>query len=382
MLPFHYALRNLWRDKTRLCQIVAGTALVVFLVMAAAALNGGMRDVLSASGSRDNVILLGIGSEDSVQRSEIPENSAGIAATGIPGVANLLGQPAVSPEIHHMTYLTVADYAPAQSMIRGITPAALLVHPEVRLITGSFPRPGEIMIGRMAWRSLRLPDSALAIGTQVHLENTRLVVSGVFAAPGTVMESEIWMPLGDLRTLAGRSSLSCLTLRMTSPEGVDDADLFTKQRLDLEMTAIRESDYYDRLNRFFQPIRVMTWITAMLITVGALFGGLNTLHAAFAQRVRESATLQAIGFGRSALLTSFMQESLLACLLGTLVGLTSALLLFDGFSVAFAIGSFTMHVTPAVAGLGLATGCVLGLLGALPAATHCLLPPLPAALRG
>jgi putative ABC transport system permease protein len=258
----------------------------------------------------------------------------------------------------------------------------LLVHPEVRLIAGRFPRSGEIMAGRMAWRSLRLPENALAGGTGARLENTGVVVSGVVAAPGTVMESEIWMPIGDARALAGRDSLSCLTLRMATPEGVDDADLFTKQRLDLEMTAIRESDYYDRLNRFFQPIRVMTWITAMLIAAGAVFGGLNTLHAAFAQRVRETATLQAIGFGRLALLAGFIQESLLACLLGTLAGLAAALLALDGFSVAFAIGSFTMRVTPAVAGLGLATGCALGLLGAVPAAARCLLPPLPAALRG
>jgi len=41
----------------------------------------------------------------------------------------------------------------------------------------------------------------------------------------------------------------------------------------------------------------MTWITAGLIAAGALFGGINTLYAAFASRVREMATLQAIGFG-------------------------------------------------------------------------------------
>lgn len=51
MLPLTYALRNLFRDKPRLLQTVGGSALVVLLVIAATALNGGMSQVLSASGS-------------------------------------------------------------------------------------------------------------------------------------------------------------------------------------------------------------------------------------------------------------------------------------------------------------------------------------------
>ena len=72
MLPFRYAVRNLFRSKTRLLQTIGGSALVVLLVMAAVAINQGMSRTLSASGSPHNVILLGTGSEESVQRSEVP----------------------------------------------------------------------------------------------------------------------------------------------------------------------------------------------------------------------------------------------------------------------------------------------------------------------
>ena len=40
----------------------------------------------------------------------------------------------------------------------------------------------------------------------------------------------------------------------------------------------------------------MAWISAILISSGAFFGGLNTLYAALAARIREFGTLQAIGF--------------------------------------------------------------------------------------
>ncbi|HAO95475.1 MAG TPA: hypothetical protein DCQ96_05400, partial [Verrucomicrobiales bacterium] len=71
MLPITYAIRNLFRDPVRLLQTVGGSALVVLLVIAAASLNHGMEELLQASGSSKNVILVGTGSEESVERSEV-----------------------------------------------------------------------------------------------------------------------------------------------------------------------------------------------------------------------------------------------------------------------------------------------------------------------
>ncbi|MBK1882731.1 ABC transporter permease [Luteolibacter pohnpeiensis] len=382
MLPFTYALRNLFRDKSRLAQTVGGSALVVLLVMAAAALNVGMKEVLSASGSPLNAILIGTGSEESMQRSEVSEQTAGIAASAVAGVAHPLGTPAVSTEIHYMTFLQTPDGKRGQGLFRGVSPQAMVVHPEVRLLEGTFPQAGELMAGELAWRKLGFADaSSLAVGKSVLLDGAEMKVSGVFAAPGTVMESEIWATLSDLRTLSQRDTVSCVVLRMETPDDFSEADLFSKQRLDLELTAMRESDYYAHLSQFFKPLRVMTWITAGLVAAGALFGGLNTLYAAFASRIRELATLQAIGFTRFAILTSLVQESLLACLTGTLIASVVALLFLDGKTIPFSIGAFTMSITPAVTFSGLFTGLALGLLGALPPAIRCLKPQLPTALR-
>lgn len=381
MLPFTYAIRNLFRDKSRLAQTVGGSALVVLLVIAAAALNGGMKQVLSASGSPNNAILLGAGSEESIQRSEIAERTAGIATAAVAGVTTTLGQPAVSTEIHYMTYLAAAGKTKAQALFRGVTPAALRVHPEVRLLEGTFPRPGEIMVGKLAHRKLGLKPADLKSGTTATLDGSQVTISGTFAAPGTVMESEIWAPLSDIRMLAQRETVSCVVLRLDDPADFAEADLFSKQRLDLELTALRESDYYAHLSRFFKPLRLMTWITAGLVAAGALFGGLNTLYAAFASRIKELATLQAIGYTRPAILASLIQESLIASLIGTLIASAAALLLLDGRTIPFSIGAFTLTITPGIAILALATGLLLGIVGALPPAIRCLKPSLPTALR-
>ena len=381
MLPLSYAVRNLFRSKSRLLQTIGGSAMVVLLVMASVAINNGMKRVLSASGSDRNVVLVGAGSEESIQRSEVPERTAGIAEAAVPGITETLGIRAVSSEIHYMNYLDLPDGRRSQAMLRGVTLQALRVHPEVRLLQGDFPAAGELMVGRLAWRKLGLAESDLRIGGVLTLEHQPLKISGIFAAPGTVLESEIWATLGDLRVLSKRESLSCVVLRLDDPADYAEADLFAKQRLDLELSALRESDYYDRLSAFFKPLRAMTWITAGLIAAGAIFGGVNTLYAAFASRVREMATLQSIGFGRGALLWSLVQESTLACLTGALLASVAAVVLLDGRTIPFSIGAFTLEVGPEVAVTGILTGLFLGLLGALPPAIRCLRPPLPTALR-
>lgn len=381
MLPLSYALRNLFRDKSRLLQTVGGSALVVMLVMAAAALNGGMKQVLAASGSSKNAILLGAGSEESIQRSEVSSQLSGIAEATIRGVSKVLGRPAVTPEIHYMSALGTGGGGKGQALFRGVTPSALLVHPEVRLIEGRFPQAGEVMVGKLAWRKLGIAEDGLRAGKKVLLDKSEMTVSGVFAAPGTVMESEIWAAIGDLRMLAQRETVSCVVLRMDHPKYFSDAELFAQQRLDLELTAMRESDYYAALGDFYKPIRVMTWLTAGLVAAGAIFGGFNTLYAAFASRIRELATLQAIGFGRVAIFFSLMQESLVACLTGTLLASALALWLLDGMTLPFSIGAFTVVITPGVSLIGLVTGILLGILGSIPPAIRCLMPALPKALR-
>ena len=206
LLPFHYAVRNLWRDPARLGQTVLGTSLVVMLVMGAYALNDGMYRSMKSAGQPKNVMLLGAGSEESVQRSEVSEQAAGIAEASIHGVVEVLGTRAVSPEIYHMASLEVPGEGEVRGQLRGVTSQALLTHPDVSLTEGHFPGPRELLVGRMAWRRLGVSKASLAVGRQVVLEGETLTVSGVFASPGAVTESEVWMDLNQLRTMAQRDS--------------------------------------------------------------------------------------------------------------------------------------------------------------------------------
>ena len=380
MLPFTYALRNLFRDPARLAQTVGGSALVVILLIAAVALNQGMDTVLSASGSPRNVIILGKGSEESIERSEVHLEAEAIAATSIRGLDQQMGITAVSGEIFYQAPIKTDSGAENQALLRGVTEQALLVHDSVRLLDGRFPGPGEVMIGRLTHRKQGVDAAELAVGKSIYFGHEQLNIVGTFTAPGTVLESEIWFDRNDLATLTQRDTLSSITVRMDQAE-FDDVHVFTLQRNDLELAAIQEDTYYSKLSAFYQPIKVMTWVTAALVSAGAIFGGLNTLYAAFASRIREMATLQSIGYTRIALLISLVQESLLATLTGTLLAFLLAYFLLDGLTIPFSIGTFTLTLSPLVIGIGLIAGILLGTLGTLPPAIRCLSPALPKALR-
>lgn len=380
MLPITYAIRNLFRDPTRLLQTVGGSALVVLLVIAATTLNEGMSGVLQATGSERNVILLGAGSEESVERSEVHLEAESAAATTLSGLASPLGTTAASGEIVYMAPLQLPNGHQEPSLLRGVTEKALLVHTRVRVIEGSFPRPGQVMVGRLMHRRFGVEAAALAPGQALSFGSAQFTISGVFEAPGTVLESEAWFDRNDLATLTQRDTLSAIYVRLDEGE-FDDVHVFTLQRNDLELSAIREDKYYEKLSGFYAPIRAMTWITAALVGAGAIFGGLNTLYAAFASRIREMATLQSIGYTRKALLLSLIQESLLATLTGSLLAFVLAIILLDGRSIPFSLGTFTLELTPVIILTGLAAGVALGTLGTLPPALRCLKPALPVALR-
>ena len=382
LLPWEYAVRNLRRHPLRLCLSVCACVLVVLMIMSAAAFVRGMEKSMQLSGGEKNVLLIGAGSEESLERSEITPSAAGIAAASIEGIKSRLGVPYVSPEVHMATLVKEDRDAERTflTLFRGVTSAAFLVHSQVRITTGRAPGQNEILAGKLASAKMGLPDERLAVGKTLWMDGRLWTISGRFEAPGTVMEAELWCPLKDLQLAAKRDNLSCIVMALDTAE-LADVKYFCQQRLDLEIVALPEADYYGKLLKFYRPVQSVVWITAILIALGGLFGGLNTMYAAFAARVRELGTLQAIGYSRGAIIVSLIQESLLACAAGSLLAALAGVMLLDGFAVRFSMGAFGMAMDGPVLAVGLTSGLALGLLGALPPAWRCLRLPVAEALK-
>ena len=384
LLPFEYAVRNLGRSHLRLVLSILGSCLVVLLVITAMAFVRGMERSLLSSGSDGNVIILGAGSEESIERSEISPAVTSLVSASVPGIKSQLGQSYVSPEVHMSLVIQTeqGEDTTSSAVIRGVTPAAYLVHEQVRIVSGRAPEPGqdEVMVGQLTATRMDWPKDKLSVGSTIWFDNRPWTVVGEFTAPSTVMDAEIWCPLTDLQIAAKRESLSCVVLSLDTAEFAD-VDLFASTRLDLEIIAIPETLYYQKLNSFYKPVRLMVWITAALIGMGGLFGGLNILYAAFAARFREIGMLQSLGYSRMAIAITMMQESLLISLTGALLGAFVALALLDGASVQISMGAFGLALDAPTLGVGLLTGVILGIVGSLPPTLNCLRLPIPESLK-
>ncbi len=381
MIPFSHCIRNLLRRPGQSCQLIAGSCVVVLLVMTAASMNHAMKQTLGNTGDPLNTIIIGAGSEESVERSEVKQGVAEIIGSSISGIRQIMDKPSLSPEIHFNGMLSTQDGESSQALIRGVQHVALWVHQRVRILEGRFPNPGEIMVGRLAHKKLGFNRSQLQIGQILVFNGEELIISGIFDAIGTVLEAEVWVPLQDLMTYTQRENLSCVVVTLNEARSFGDLDAFTKRRLDLELVAIQETEYYTKLSTFYEPIRWMAWICAFLLSIGALFGGLNALYASFSSRIQEFGAIQAIGFNRWKILISLIVESSITGLIGSFLAFGIVVLILQGITVPFSIGVFVLNFTQIILALGAGTGLVLGVIGGLPPAWNCLRPSLPETLR-
>jgi putative ABC transport system permease protein len=126
---------------------------------------------------------------------------------------------------------------------------------------------------------------------------------------------------------------------------------------------------------------------AVLMALGAIFGALNTMYSAVANRTREIATLRALGFGASPVVVSVMVEAILLSVVGGIIGGGLAWIAFDGYQTAtmnwqsFSQVAFAFAVTPVLLLLGMLFAVIMGFFGGLFPAIRAARLPVVTALR-
>ena len=86
-------------------------------------------------------------------------------------------------------------------------------------------------------------------------------------------------------------------------------------------------------------LNVVGYFVGGIMGLGVVFGALNTMFSAVDARVREIATLRAIGFGGTAVVVSVITEALVLAIPGALLGSGFAWLVFN-----FMIGNGDNHL--------------------------------------
>jgi len=382
LLPWDYGVRNLLRRPSRSLLTLAALATVVLLVLVILGFIRGMEKSLAVSGDPEVVLVSALGSEGAMEMSAIPARTPGLLSASLKSVRRCYGVHCASPELYAGTRVTVGGSDRSLlGVVRGVTAAAPLVRRKVRIVAGTWPGPGELLVGRLAAVKLGCRDEELALGQTVNFEGRAWRVSGRFVAEGSAFESELWCPLTDLQQATKRQDLTLVALLLAPGASPAEVSLFCKERVDLELQAMKETDYYGLLQRHYRPVRMLGWLVTALVAGAGVLAGLNTMYGAVAGRVREMATLQAVGFRRGAILVSLVQEAALLASAGALVAAALAMGLAHGAAVRVSMGVFPLSIDGTTILLGCGAGLLLGVLGAVPPAVWVMRLPVAESLK-
>ncbi len=382
LLPWDYGVRNLFRRPSRSVLTLGGLTIVVLLVLVVVGFIRGLEKSLAATGNPNVVLVYSLSSTADIENSSIPGRTPALLAASVDGVRSQHGVEYVSPELYLGTRITTANMQePGMGLVRGVTTTAPLVRGQVQLVEGVWPQSGEVMVGRLAHSKLGAGEEDLAIGQELSFDGHTWTISGRFAAAGSAFESEIWAPLADLQTVLKRQDLSLVAVGMDSPDRVADVDLFCRERVDLELRAVSESDYYADMQKHYKPVRMLGWVVVALVAGSGIFAGLNTMYGAVVGRARELATLQAIGFRRRAILLTLVQEATLLACAGALIACILGLTMVDGAAIRFTMGAFMLKVDSVGISVACGVAVLLGVVGAIPPALKAMRLPVAEAIK-
>ncbi len=372
MLPWEYGVRNLARRPIRSLLTLTALATVVMVVLVVVGFIRGLERSLAVSGDDQVVLVYSVNSGESLENSSIPARTPALLTASLSGTVRRYGVAHASPEMYLGTRVRTADGSGGLGLVRGVESVAPLVRRTIRLLSGDWPGNGEVMVGRLATAKLGAAKDQLEIGQSIEFEGRAWTVSGTFSAGDAAYESEVWCNLQDLQAATKRQDLSLVALLLAPGSSPAEVDLFCKERTDLELRAIKETEYYATLQRHYRPVRLLAWAVVLLVSASGIFAGLNMMYGAVAGRIREIATLQAIGFRRRAILLSLIQEGVLLSAAGSLISGILALTLLNGVAIRFTMGAFSLHIDSIAVLIGCSVGLLLGVLGALPPALKAL----------
>jgi putative ABC transport system permease protein len=264
---------------------------------------------------------------------------------------------------------------------------AFKVRNGIKVVQGRSFTPGlyEVIVGKkMAERV-----TGLDIGSTISVQKKDWKVVGLFDAGGSSFESEIWGDYNAMAPAIGRTGgCESLTVRLQDPKTLSafDKDVRANPRVQLQIDS--EPKYYENLaGGTAQALLGLAAFVSIVMSIGAVFGAMNTMYAIVSQRTREIGTLRALGFSRFSILFSFVFESVLLAALGGVLGCLLAFLTVNGLTTAtgqtnsFSELVFAFQITPPVVAIGLGFAVLMGFVGGLLPALRASRMPITTALR-
>lgn len=385
-VPISYNLRSVRARWTSTIVAILGIAGTVGVFVAMLSLARGFKSTLVASGSPTNALVMRAGAASEMMGG-ITLDSVKVLQDA-PGIARDNSGPLVTQEVVGVVpFPLVSTGTDANVQIRGVSPNVLRIRTFAKIVQGRMFVPGltELVVGKNASRTY----AGLTLGNTVNLAGGRWEVVGVFDAGGSAFDSEVWCDGRILAQVLKRPEniFQSATVRLASADSFQRFKDAVTSDPRMNVDVIREIDYYAKQSTTMtRLITVLGGLVAAIMAIGAIFGALNTMYSAVAERGREIATMRAVGFSAWNVVLSFLFEALLISFIAGLVGCLAVLPL-NGLTTntmnfqTFSNVAFAFRITLGLLVLGVLFGLIMGVLGGMIPALRAAFRPVAAALR-
>lgn len=357
--------------------IVIGMACVVGVLLSMLSATAGMLRAFQNSGDPSRAIV-------------VPAQVRGNAKEGItretlgtilnaPGIAkgrdgHILGDGEIDQQLP-----PTGGFAEGTLQLRGIGSAGPSLRPQFRIVAGRMFQAGrhEVIAGVGAERVF-----GVKMGQNVLTAHGEWPVVGVFSDGGDILESLLLADVDSAMSTWKRTNYDRVLVRLDGAAAFDGFSLWLTTNPNLSVTALQERDYYVFMGNHRTPFfTAMAYLVGAIMAVGALVGGMRIMYAAVNFRIREIATLRAIGYEPIPVAISVIVECAVLSLCGAAIGAFGAWLLFNGRHSSLGAEIFDLYVSPQLVAVGLAWALLIALLGGLLPALRAARLPVADAMR-
>lgn len=347
---------------------VGAIAMAVAVLLGFQALVNGFAQTQKGSGSESVVVVNRKGATSELSSVILSDQIAIMSEA--PGIAMRGGKPLISGELYLIASgVKRSTGTDANMPLRGIGMEGLAIRQSAHIVEGRMFNPGapEIVVGK----GLLKEFSGYEVGKVVQMGPNRWTVVGMFEAPGTVFDSELWADARVVQSLFNRgNSFQVLRAQLTSPDQFPAFKAYFDNDPRLENFEVRtERAYYASQSAgTIGIVSVIGPALGGLMAFGALAGALNTMFSSVSARAAEIATLRIIGFSGFAAFFGTMVEAIALSLVGAVVGTLVCYAMFNGLTTSTLNGGFTqtvfqLQMSPALVVQGLIVAIVVGFIG-------------------
>ncbi|MCK5942984.1 MAG: ABC transporter permease [Planctomycetes bacterium] len=366
LVPIRYNLRSLFVRWSSTVLTVCAVGATIAVLAGMLSLQQGFATIFQERGREDLAVFLRKGAT-SEGESGITLEQASILKKEVPEVLrNEAGQPLASAEMFLAVRLRKFDGGETNVAIRGVEPMTFAIHgDDIQITEGETFTPGsdELIVGE----GLLDRIANCRVGDTLRINTGTFRIVGTFSGKGGY-RSEIWGDLDRLSDALQRPVRSRVIAKVAPDADLQAIEQRYTDDLRLQPKVLNERDYLaSQTSDLSARFLFVGGFLALIMGIGAIFTGTNSMLAAIGARTHEIGILKAIGYKPFAIFASFLGESLVLGLLGGVVGCL-LVLPFQGaetgtMNSTFSEVTFAFRTTPTAMIWSIVFAAILGVVG-------------------